>query len=123
MEVVLGVHFYFSNTTHAQARLLFFFSSSFDTEVVKYASTPSNSLVSVSLISTNPPLVKVLTRLSCFAATHFCEHAKQGRRELGWAPGQLVGAGPFLDTGTKGAQLGTFCEFHNMKMVHLLVEF
>ena len=48
---------------------------------------------------------------------------RQGRREPGRAPGQLVDAGPLPDTGTKSAQLEKFREFQNVKMVDLFVAF
>ena len=36
----------------------------------------------------------------------------QGRRERGWAPGQLVDMGPLLNFDTKSAQLGEFREYY-----------
>ena len=49
--------------------------------------------------------------------------ACQGRRERGRAPGQLMDAGPLLDTGTESTQLWKFHEFQNMKIEQLFVGF
>ena len=36
----------------------------------------------------------------------------QGRRERGWAPGQLVDMGPLLNFNTNSAQLEEFREYY-----------